>query len=303
MADQRRTDAMPAATASRESLHFAGTGWQLLWRGIVAWFLALLILPAGVGWRMLAEWFVTNLRLPDGRAFEFRLRGGFVGAAIAITLVSLLLPTPFAEPLRLSQLPVRSPAVRQWGSNAAWTIARRLAGPLHVSEERIVASLKIRPDPLRPIEFFPAATIRGLVPVWLDSVLVIFCVGIYVLVCSMWLVVAQTVIQGVAIPGLGTCRFRRCFLPYVGWNLLMNLSYLTIIGWAWVEMALIRWFLRNTGIPETRTRLVFTGTGLENLWRSLLVVIVSVLTVGLALPWMLIWYYRWLASQTVLERG
>jgi hypothetical protein len=83
---------------------------------------------------------------------------------------------------------------------------------------------------------------------------------------------------------------------YIGWNVLGALSIFTIIGWAWVYVAQMRWFCRN--IQGTRRAVVFNGTGLEFLWRGLLVGIASLFIIPI--PWAYRWLFQWLASQTVL---
>jgi hypothetical protein len=97
--------------------------------------------------------------------------------------------------------------------------------------------------------------------------------------------------------GLG---FSGSLWGYLGWNILAGLSVLTIIGWAWVYTAQMRWICRH--IEGTRRDVVFKASGLQYLWR--------VLVAGLAcsfiipIPWMFRWIVRWQASQTVLvERG
>jgi len=86
---------------------------------------------------------------------------------------------------------------------------------------------------------------------------------------------------------------------YLGFTLLALLAIFTIIGWAWVYVAQIRWFCRN--IQGTRRQVVFNGTGLEFLWRSILAVLASFLIIPI--PWMYRWMARWLASQTELVDG
>lgn len=83
---------------------------------------------------------------------------------------------------------------------------------------------------------------------------------------------------------------------YLGWMVLFFVSVITIIGWAWVYVAWIRWFCRN--VQGTRREVVFVGSGLEFLWRSFVIAIVSSLIIPI--PWMYRWKMRWLASQTVL---
>jgi GYF domain 2 len=94
--------------------------------------------------------------------------------------------------------------------------------------------------------------------------------------------------------------FNGSALTYVGWYVLMFLSFITIIGWAWVITAWMRWICRNIG--GTRREIIFNGSGLEVLWRT------RVFSIGCAflipIPWALRWYAQWYASQFALvERG
>jgi len=90
--------------------------------------------------------------------------------------------------------------------------------------------------------------------------------------------------------------FSGSFWAYLGWSVLTAISVITIIGWAWVYVAWIRWFCRN--IQGSRREAIFNGTGLEFLWRSIVAVIASSFIIPA--PWMYRWMSRWLASQTVL---
>jgi hypothetical protein len=90
--------------------------------------------------------------------------------------------------------------------------------------------------------------------------------------------------------------FAGSFWAYLGWNILFALSFLTIIGWAWVMAAWARWFCRN--IQGTRRQVVYKGTGLQNLWRALVLVICCAFVIPI--PWMYRWMMRWQLSQTTL---
>ncbi len=79
---------------------------------------------------------------------------------------------------------------------------------------------------------------------------------------------------------------------YVGWNVLLILSFITIIGWAWVLRILMSWICRNVSGTH---RFEFTGTGLGILGRTLLFALVSMFIIPI--PWMLRWYVSWLVSQ------
>jgi hypothetical protein len=91
-------------------------------------------------------------------------------------------------------------------------------------------------------------------------------------------------------------RFSGSFWGFLGWSLLAVLSVITIIGWAWVYVAQIRWMCRH--IEGTRRDVVFKGTGLEFLWRTIVTALPCLLIIPI--PWMYRWFTRWLASQVVL---
>jgi hypothetical protein len=83
---------------------------------------------------------------------------------------------------------------------------------------------------------------------------------------------------------------------YIGWQILAVLSFLTIIGWAWVYAAQVRWLCRN--IQGTRRQIIFHGTGLEYLWRVIVMALASSFIIPI--PWMVRWLMRWQLSQTEL---
>ncbi|PJG53897.1 hypothetical protein CVM73_17740 [Bradyrhizobium forestalis] len=83
---------------------------------------------------------------------------------------------------------------------------------------------------------------------------------------------------------------------YIGWNLLFAISIITIIGWAWVAAAQLRWFCRS--IEGTRREIVFKGSGLDILWRGIVAAILSSLIIPI--PWVYRWIMNWFASQTEL---
>ncbi len=87
--------------------------------------------------------------------------------------------------------------------------------------------------------------------------------------------------------------FEGSWLVYLGWFVLMYVSFITIIGWAWVVTAWMRWVCRN--VAGTRREVMFKASGLQVLWRTL------VFAVGCAflipIPWVLHWYAQWYISQ------
>ncbi len=85
-------------------------------------------------------------------------------------------------------------------------------------------------------------------------------------------------------------------LTFVGWQVLMFLAIFTIIGWAWVVTAWIRWICRN--IDGTRREIIFNASGLEMLWRTIVFAIGCAFLIPI--PWVMRWYGQWYASQFAL---
>jgi hypothetical protein len=83
---------------------------------------------------------------------------------------------------------------------------------------------------------------------------------------------------------------------HLGWAILAAVSFFTIIGWAWVYVAWMRWVCRN--IQGTRREVLFIGSGLEFLWRAVVAAIASAFIIPI--PWVYRWMWQWLGSQTVL---
>jgi hypothetical protein len=90
--------------------------------------------------------------------------------------------------------------------------------------------------------------------------------------------------------------FNGSALTFVGWQVLLVLSILTIIGWAWVMTAFARWICSS--VSGTRREIIFNATGLEMLWRTLLFAVACAFIIPI--PWMLRWYTTWYVSQFAL---
>ena len=91
--------------------------------------------------------------------------------------------------------------------------------------------------------------------------------------------------------------FEGGYLPYIGWNILLGLSFITIIGWAWVAKFMMQWICRNVrGTAEFD----FTATGLSILWRTLVAVLLTILIIPI--PWVMQWYAQWMISQVSVVR-
>lgn len=90
--------------------------------------------------------------------------------------------------------------------------------------------------------------------------------------------------------------FKGSALGYIGWYILMYLSIITIVGWAWVITAWMRWICRN--IEGTQREILFVATGLEMLWRTLVFAVGAVFIIPI--PWVMRWYTTWYVSQFAL---
>jgi len=87
------------------------------------------------------------------------------------------------------------------------------------------------------------------------------------------------------------------YVELLGWQILLALSVLTIIGWAWALAAMYRWLADHTSGPDAVVK--FHGVGGQILWRTLAAFLFSIPVV--TIPWAWLWYARWLVRSTTLE--
>jgi len=92
-------------------------------------------------------------------------------------------------------------------------------------------------------------------------------------------------------------RFTGNYGQYLGWLLLVNISFFTIIGWAWAYVAMLRWVCRN--IEGGRNKLVFNGGGWGLLWRSILACPASIAIIPI--PWVWLWVLRWVIENMAIK--
>jgi hypothetical protein len=86
---------------------------------------------------------------------------------------------------------------------------------------------------------------------------------------------------------------------FLGWTVVLYLSFLTIIGWAWVGVAMLRWICRN--IKGGEHELVFVGSGWGFLWRYVLMALGSIFIIPI--PWLAVWLTRWFVRNSEIHRG
>jgi uncharacterized membrane protein YjgN (DUF898 family) len=82
---------------------------------------------------------------------------------------------------------------------------------------------------------------------------------------------------------------------YLGWILLLVLSTVAVIAWAWVLKYMLRWVCAK--IAGTH-RFEFVATGFDLLWR--IFVLVLAMAFLIPLPWAMRWFQNWFVSQIVV---
>jgi GYF domain 2 len=93
-----------------------------------------------------------------------------------------------------------------------------------------------------------------------------------------------------------TLTFTGGYWRVLGWYLLLIVSIMTIIGWAWVYAAWIRWMCRH--VEGSNRQLTFTAGG-WSLWWRFMVFFLSCLVI-IPIPWSLHWIACWFISQLAL---
>jgi len=93
-------------------------------------------------------------------------------------------------------------------------------------------------------------------------------------------------------------RFTGGYWGMLGWWLFIVLAMISLIGWAWVFTAMMRWTCRH--VEGTDTRLSFVAGGWSVLWRIWVLGLVCIFIIPI--PWIMAWYVRWFTAQFCLSR-
>ncbi len=144
----------------------------------------------------------------------------------------------------------------------------------------------------------------------ISALVVTIVVAIYV-----YRVIIRWSIAGIELTNGPDFRFTGRYLPLAGWLLVLVLSIITIIGWAWVATGFLRWFAGN--VEGDGVGFDFVGRAWGLLWRAMafLVVfialtysyVVSASPVPLILEliwalWVGVWLLKWVMRSVVLFR-
>ena len=113
---------------------------------------------------------------------------------------------------------------------------------------------------------------------------------------ALKLPIYRWLIEGIRLEPGGNPRFVGTYAGYLGWVFFLVVSVVTIIGWAWVAVAMVRWFCRH--IESDAYSVSFVGTGWGMLWRSFLWLVGMVCIIPL--PWVFRSMYAWGVNNLVL---
>ncbi|MBU1236472.1 MAG: hypothetical protein KJ634_10725 [Gammaproteobacteria bacterium] len=116
--------------------------------------------------------------------------------------------------------------------------------------------------------------------------------------CYFTLLIARWFWRNIVLSSGTKLAFVGKYWPLLGWTVLLTVSVVTIIGWAWVAAALIRWGCRQ--IEGDDFHVEFLGSGWNILWRSFAFLLSCVLIIPI--PWTAMWLVKWYLSNVSIQR-
>jgi uncharacterized membrane protein YjgN (DUF898 family) len=125
--------------------------------------------------------------------------------------------------------------------------------------------------------------------------------GIATLVLGLWISLLRLrwAVRKIELSSGQELNFDGSYAGYVGYHVLLGLSGITIIGWAWVKASYYGWLAEHTRGKDVALRCQVEGW--DVLWRTVMAVVCSIPIV--TIPWAWMWYHRWLVSTVTLTRG
>ncbi len=140
----------------------------------------------------------------------------------------------------------------------------------------------------------------GLLIILILALSIIPVVGIIASLCAYWiyLLIIRWFFRNIVLSTGEALTFVGGYWPFLGYSLLFAISIYSIIGWAWVATAFIRWICRNISIPGQE--LVFVGKGWDALWRGFAAILGSLLIITIPLLW--VWFVRWIMRNIIWLR-
>ncbi len=124
-------------------------------------------------------------------------------------------------------------------------------------------------------------------------------IGMFFLGVLVSLSIVRWVVRHLALSSAPPLHFDGSYGGYLGYHVLLGISVLTIVGWAWVLASYYGWLA-----DHTRGNRIAFGCHVEGwdiLWRTVAAILGSIPI--LTIPWVWTWYTRWLASNIRMTRG
>ena len=121
----------------------------------------------------------------------------------------------------------------------------------------------------------------------------------YFVMIAIVLTILKWFVYNVRLSAGPHLTFTGSLVGLLGWYVLIALSGITVVGWAWAAVAMYRWMARH--VKGDGIAVEFRGTGFELLWRALATAVGSLLIV--TVPFLAIWLTRWLVQNIVIIRG
>ncbi len=242
----------------RIGLSFTGAGLHFLGYGVLAALASALILPAAWGIFPMYRWAARNLRFTDGTRAEFQGRAAEVWALFAAGLAIGVLP----QASRLAANPTTRSLLA--------TVLPLALLPLSTAVWMAVLRYLVRSTVLsgeafgRPL-FGPGTAVSAH--------------------------------ARVVVPGERRLAFSGSYAAYLGFTVLFIVSVYTVIGWAFVATAWMRWLCRHTS--GEGLAFDFSGSGWSLLWRGFATLLGCLFI--LPIPWLMVWLTRWFAANTAME--
>jgi hypothetical protein len=94
-------------------------------------------------------------------------------------------------------------------------------------------------------------------------------------------------------------HFDGTFMGYIGYRILLGLSFITVIGWAWVLSSYYSWVVEHTRGEGVVLRCEVPA--LDVLGRTVAAILCFIPVV--TIPWACMWYTRWLVGCMTITRG
>jgi hypothetical protein len=129
------------------------------------------------------------------------------------------------------------------------------------------------------------------------AILTVFLVSYVVLIAIIhtlikWFVFNAQLSSGPQLSFIGS------YLGLFGWYVALAASIYTVVGWAWVAVAMYRWLARH--VQGRGVAFDFSGQGHQMLWRGLVAGIAAMFVIPI--PWVGVWLTRWLIQSISMTR-